>query len=217
MSPSLRRFRGLIYLAVLLVCAWSLWQQWPQRSAAPVGWLQQWQSELFTPLAAGQLSVQTLRGVAPGGLWLAPKGEAGPRLLYRATWEHGDERWKLEAELALSDKERASVMDALDARPEQGDQLLGDNLLEQLGQHRLLSLYLKPEAETTDASLSATFGAPRARVALPAGGEAWVYPQAGLTLFFTEGRLDLLQVEPLPAKPQAEAPADVPGQPAPGA
>ncbi|CAD5106033.1 hypothetical protein [Zestomonas carbonaria] len=194
MPSALSRFRWLIYTAVLAICAWSLWTQWQQRPAEPMGWLVDWQGELFVPLAGGVLSVQGLRERAPGSLWLAPKGEEGPRLLYRADWQDGDVRWKVEAELALSDKERASLLGALGATAEDGEQVLSDTLLEQLGQHRLSDLLLKPESEVREDRLSASLGAPRARFGLPDGGEAWLYPQSGLTLYLTDGRLDLMQV-----------------------
>ncbi|MCY1291356.1 hypothetical protein D9M70_405420 [compost metagenome] len=214
MSPALRRFRWLIYAAVFAVCVWSLWSQWQQRPAEPLPWLVEWQSELFAPLAGQRLSVQALQARVPGELWLAPRGEAGPRLLYRADWPDGSARWEVEAELALSDKERASLLKALDIRPEDGDQQLGGTLLEQLGQHRLVRLYLKPEREVDAAVLSASLGQPRARFGLPGGGEAWLYPEQGLTLYFSDGRLDLLQAAPFEEAP----PADVPeGLPAPGA
>lgn len=196
-SSALRPVRLLIYAVVLAVCVWSLWRQWPQRQAEPLPWLDDWRQALFVPLAGGELEVRRLREWVTGRLWLAPRGEAGPRLLYRADWRDGAARWRLEAELALSDRERASLLDALGARAEDEPQELSDALLDQLGGHRLAGLLLKPEQEVRAERLSASLGAPRVRFRLPEGGEAWFYPQAGLTLFYTDGRLDLLQVAPL--------------------
>ncbi|MBM7062382.1 hypothetical protein JQX08_16845 [Pseudomonas sp. UL073] len=196
MSPALRRFRWLIYLGVLLVCAWSLWQQWPQRPAAPLGWLQQWQSELIAPLAAETLTVQQLQAQVPGQLWLLPQGESGPRLVYRADWQDGELHGRVEVELALSDKERASLLAALGASAEAPEQALSDTLLEQLGAHHLATLLFKPDGELPAVRLTASLGAPRVRLGLPEGGEAWLYPEQGMTLFVAEERLRLLQVVP---------------------
>ncbi|UVE18095.1 hypothetical protein NVV93_01445 [Pseudomonas sp. LS44] len=197
MAPQLRSFRWLIYAAVVAVSAWSLWTLRAQQPGEPLPWLVDWQQQVFTPLAEERLSVQELRALAPGALWIQPQGEAGPRLLYRADWQANDLAWQLEAELALTQKERDSLLAATGIAASAAEQELSEELLGQLAQHHFASLLLKPVAAVADKRVIASLGPPRVRLGVEEGGEAWVYPEQGLTLYLRDGQLQLLQNLPI--------------------
>ncbi|AYC31116.1 hypothetical protein D3880_01365 [Pseudomonas cavernae] len=201
MSPQLRSFRWLIYAGVLLVSAWSLWTLRGQQPGEPLPWLVDWQQQVFVPLAEERLTLAELRALTGGELWVQPQGEGGPRLLYRADWRAAEQSWQLEAELALSQNERDSLLAATGLAAGSAEQALSGELLDQLGQHRLASLLLKPADTVAGARLIASLGQPRVRLGLQEGGEAWVYPQLGLTLFLRDEQLQLLQNLPR-RKPQ---------------
>ncbi|MNG19204.1 hypothetical protein D3C85_1420680 [compost metagenome] len=65
----------------------------------------------------------------------------------------------------------------------------------QLGAHRVAVLNLVPMGDVSAARLAASIGPPRLR--LRAGeGEAWVYPQQGLSAHLLDGKLQLLHLVP---------------------
>mgnify|MGYP000206318998 CR=1 FL=1 len=115
----------------------------------------------------------------------------GARLLYRGEWRADGEPWRLEAELALSEVERKSLM----AAAGDAEQPLAGALLAQLGSHEVVGLTLAPQGAVSVARLTASLGQPRLRLQL-VEGEAWVYPRLGLTAHSEDERLRLLQVVP---------------------
>lgn len=196
--PALRRrppallFTGVALLACLL--AYGLNHLW-QRPAAPLGWLGEWQGQVLQPLAEGQLNLQQLRERLPQGeLWVRPQLD-GLRLLYRGELATDDAPWSLQAELELSEVERASLAKATGLGPRDAEQPLATALQDSLGRHRIVALDLRPQTVVEQARVVASLGEPRLRLQLQAG-EAWVYPQQGLTAHLGEERLQLLRAVP---------------------
>lgn len=193
--PPLRLQHGLIFVAVaLLFFAWGAWLMRPQPAPAPLPWLAEWQTAVFVPLADNRLSLAMLRTQVQGELWLQPRLD-GPRLLYRADWQASGEPWALEAELELGEAERVSLMAAagLDARDD--EQPLGGQMLAELGSQAIVGLTLKPQQAVAAERLASSIGQPRLRLELDEG-QAWVYPEAGLTAHTADEQLLLLQVVP---------------------
>lgn len=196
--PALRRrppallFTGVALLACLLAF-WlnGLWQ----RPAKPLGWLGEWQNQVLQPLADEQLTLMQLRERLPQGeLWVQPQPD-GLRLLYRSELATADATWLLQAELALSEIERASLAKATGLGPRDTEQSLAAALQESLGQHRIVALDLRPQAAVEAERVIASLGEPRLRLQLQTG-EAWVYPQQGLTAHLAGERLQLLRAVP---------------------
>jgi hypothetical protein len=149
---------------------------------------------VLTPLADDDLSLARLQDQVAGELWLQPSLQ-GPRLLYRGQWQAGGEPWTLEAELALNEAERASLVAAQGANAQDGEQPLSEQLLAQLGSHAIASLVLKPQDEVAVERLVGSLGQSRLRMELDEG-QAWVYPELGLTLHVQDERLSLLHALP---------------------
>jgi hypothetical protein len=193
--PPLRTQHWLVFAAVaLLFFAWGAWLTRPPVPAAPLPWLDEWQAKVLTPLADDRLSLARLQDQVVGELWLQPSLQ-GPRLFYRGQWPAGGEPWTLEAELALSEAERASLVAAQGANAQDGEQPLSEQLLAQLGSHAIASLVLKPQDEVAVERLVGSLGQPRLRLELDEG-QAWVYPELGLTLHVQDERLSLLHALP---------------------
>lgn len=185
-------FTGVALLACLL--AYGLNHLW-QRPAEPLGWLGEWQGQVLQPLAEGQLTLQQLRERLPEGeLWVQPQLD-GLRLLYRGELAVDDEPWSLQAELELSESEQTSLARATGLGPRDAEQPLAAALQESLGQHRITALDLRPQAAVEQARVVASLGEPRLRLQLQAG-EAWVYPQQGLTAHMNGESLQLLRAVP---------------------
>lgn len=193
--PPLRVQHWLVFVAVaLLFFAWGAWLVRPPQPAAPLPWLVEWRRDVLAPLAEDRLSLAALRATVDGELWLQPRLD-GARLLYRGEWRAGGETWGLEAELALSATEREGLMAAAGLDVEAAEQPLGAGLLAQLGDHAIVGLNLEPHGELAAERLAATLGQPRLRLEL-AEGQAWVYPELGLTLHLDDERLRLLHAVP---------------------
>ncbi|WP_137885946.1 hypothetical protein [Pseudomonas sp. 2FE] len=193
--PPLRLQHWLLFaLVALLFFAWGGWLMRAPDKVAPLAGLAEWQSQLLTPLAEDRLTLTRLSAAAAGELWLQPRVD-GPRLLYRAQLAAAGEAWRLEAELALTDSERASLMAATRLGLKDAEQPLGQQLLAQLGQHALTTLTLTPLQPVSGERVAASLGQPRLRLEL-AEGEAWVYPQQGLTAHVQGDQLQLLRVVP---------------------
>ena len=198
--PPLRLQHGLIFVAVaLLFFAWGAWLVRPQPAAPALPWLAEWQAAVLVPLADNRLSLAMLRTQVEGELWLQPRLD-GARLLYRAHWQASGEPWALEAELELDEAERASLMAAaglgaagLGAGGD--EQPLGGQMLAELGSQAVVGLTLKPQQAVAAERLLSSVGQPRLRLEL-AAGQAWVYPEAGLTAHTADEQLLLLQVVP---------------------
>ncbi len=192
-----RRPPALLFTGVaLLACLLAFWLNdlW-QRPAKPLGWLGEWQAQVLQSLADGQLTLQQLREHLPEGeLWVQPQLD-GLRLLYRGELATDDLSWRLQAELELSEVERASLAKATGLGPRDAEQPLAAALQESLGQHRIMALDLHPQAAVEQGRVVASLGEPRLRLQLQEG-EAWVYPQQGLTAHLAGERLQLLRAVP---------------------
>lgn len=193
--PPLRVQHWLVFAAVaLLFFAWGAWLVRPPQPAEPLPWLGEWQREVLTPLADGRLELARLSERVAGELWLQPR-LAGARLLYRGEWQASGEPWLLEAELGLSEAERDSLLAAAGLGAKDAEQPLGGPLVAELGRHAVLGLSLKPQHAVAAERLAASLGQPRLRLEL-GEGQAWVYPELGLTAHVGDGQLQLLHGVP---------------------
>jgi hypothetical protein len=75
------------------------------------------------------------------------------------------------------------------------EQPLGGQVLAELGSQSILSLTLKPQQAVAAERLASSIGQPRLRLEL-GEGQAWVYPEAGLTAHTADEQLLLLQMVP---------------------
>ncbi|MDH4565730.1 hypothetical protein E8E95_03475 [Pseudomonas sp. BN414] len=190
---SLRTSHWLLFASVaVLFFSLALWMSNQSDRAEPLPWLQDWQESVIVPMAEGDLPLEKLAELAPGELWLQPRAE-GPRLVYRTEQEREEGVWRLEGELELSDGERNSLSKALGAGTD--EQPLSGEMLEQLGGHRVAVLNMVPMAEVSAARLAASIGPPRLRLRT-GEGEAWIYPQQGLSAHLLEGKVQLLHLVP---------------------
>ncbi|AMO74024.1 MULTISPECIES: hypothetical protein [Pseudomonas] len=193
--PRLRPAHGLLILAfALLAFAAGLWVARSTAPLPPPAWLEDWQREVFGPLADGTLDLGQLHSWQEGALWLT-RDQQGAQLSYRGTLGTPDGPWRMEAELVLSDEERSSLQKATGIAPGAPDQPLSDAMLEQLRRQVVASVLLAPSQTLSVGRLVASFGPPRLRLQTD-GGEAWIYPERGLTLLHRNGELVWLQVVP---------------------
>ena len=168
----------------------------PQPPAEPLAEFKDWQAPLLQPLAEGRLSLAQLVAAVPGELWLQPRLD-GPRLLYRAELSGNDRSWTIEAELNLTAEQRLSLQQATAVQMADGEVPLGAGLRDELGPQQIAQLLIKPvAAPVAESTLLPTFGPPRLRLQL-AEGEAWVYPEQGLTIHLAERQLVLLHWLPV--------------------
>jgi hypothetical protein len=191
--PPLRPQHWLIFAVVaLLFFAWGVWLMRAMGPAEPWPWFEELRVEVLTPLADDRLSLGQLNARVDGELWLQPNLD-GPRLLFRGAWPVADgEPWPLEAELALGRAERESLATVFGAAGQGAEQPLGEQMLAQLARHKLISLSLNPEqGEAPAGRLASSIGQPRLRLEL-AEGQAWVYPELGLTAHLHDEQLRLL-------------------------
>ncbi|WP_425917282.1 hypothetical protein [Pseudomonas sp. GWSMS-1] len=193
--PPIRPQHWLIFAVVAaLFFAWGSWLMRPQPAAQPLPWLAQWQAEVLTPLADDRLSVVHLRDALEGELWLQPSLD-GARLLYRGELQDGNEAWSLEAEVGLEAAERESLLAAAGLKPTDKAQPLGSQLLVSLANRPIIALTLLPPAPLDAARLAASIGQPRLTLEL-AEGQAWVYPELGMTAHLQDGELYFLYAVP---------------------
>ncbi|MDX5371015.1 MAG: hypothetical protein LPK18_01070 [Pseudomonadaceae bacterium] len=185
-----RRPPALLFTIVALAsCLFGYWLLTPrEEKVEPLPWLQQWDRTVLQPLLAERLSVAQLgRQLSGSELWLQP----GPRLLLRGELDD----WQVEGELALSEAQRASLVAASGIGPDDAEQPQSAQMLEQLAGQAIAALSLRPRQEVAAARISASLGAPRLRLQLQEG-EAWVYPQQGLTVHLQDDRVRLLRAVP---------------------
>lgn len=196
MKLSSLRTQDWLLLAVVaaLFFAWGAWLMRPQPPAEPLPWLSQWQNRALQPLADDRLSLAQLTELQDGELWLQANLD-GARLLYRAQLADDEQSWSVEAEVALSDAERSSLLAAAGLDLGDGEQPLSAHLLDALGQHGILSLTLLPPEPLDRARLAASIGQPRLTLEL-AEGQAWVYPELGMTAHLQDEELFFLYVVP---------------------
>jgi hypothetical protein len=193
--PPLRLQHWLVFAAVaLLFFAWGAWLVRPPQPVEPLPWLIEWRRDLLTPLADGRLSLVRLSERVGGELWLQPRAD-GSRLLYRGEWQASGEPWALEAELELTEAERDSLMAAAGLGVKDAEQPLSAQLLVELGSRSVAGLSLEPQHEVAAERLAASLGQPRLRLEL-VEGQAWVYPELGLTVHLDDEHLRLLHAVP---------------------
>ncbi|MDD0842238.1 hypothetical protein [Pseudomonas sp. Gutcm_11s] len=188
-----RRPPALLFTIVALAsCLLGYWLLTPREDkVAPAPWLQQWDIEVLRPLLEDRLSVGDLsQRLSAAELWLQPRMD-GPRLLLRGELDG----WRVEGELALSDAQRASLADASGVRPNDPEQPQSAEMLAQLAGRNIEGLNLLPQQLVSATTLSASLGEPRLRLQLQEG-EAWVYPQQGLTAHIQDERVQLLRAVP---------------------
>ncbi|MDH4563500.1 hypothetical protein [Pseudomonas sp. BN411] len=191
--PSLRTSHWLLFASVaVLFFSLALWMSKQSDRAEPLPWLVDWQESVIVPMADGDLPLEKLAELAPGELWLQPRAE-GPRLIYRSEQERDEGTWRLEAELELSDGERDSLSKALGKGTD--EQPLSGEMLDQLSGHRVAVLNMVPMGEVSAARLATSIGPPRLRLRT-GEGEAWIYPQQGLSAHLLEGKIQLLHLVP---------------------
>ncbi|BAN46003.1 hypothetical protein [Metapseudomonas resinovorans] len=191
--PPLRSSHWLLFASVaVLFFSLALWMSRQSDRSEPLPWLVEWQESVINPLADESLTLAQLAEVAPGELWLQPRAE-GPRLVFRSEQDREEGAWRLEADLQLSESERASLAKSLGKGTD--EQPLSPELLAQLGGHRVAVLNMVPMAEVSAARLIASIGAPRLRLRT-GEGEAWIYPQQGLSAHLLENQLQLLHLVP---------------------
>ena len=180
----------------LVAALFFAWGAWLMRSTEvePVANLQQWRDVLLQPLAEDELMLRVVQASASGDLWLAPRLD-GARLFYRASLDGEEGDWLLEAEVRLSLEQRNSLMAAQGLQAGDAELALGQSLVDQMAGFSIASLNLSaPQALASD-RLAASLGQPRLTLEL-AEGQAWVYPQWGLTVHLQGDEVELLHAVP---------------------
>lgn len=180
----------------LVAALFFAWGAWLMRSSEvePVANLQQWRDVLLQPLAEDELMLREVQALVPGELWLEPRLD-GARLSYRATLEGEEGEWLLQAELVLSQGQRDSLMAAQGLKPGDADTVLDDSLSEQMAGFAIASLTLQAPDALASERLATSLGQPRLTLEL-ADGQAWVYPQWGLTVHLRGDEVELLHAVP---------------------
>lgn len=180
----------------LVAALFFAWGAWLMRSTEvePVAHLQQWRDALLQPLAEDGLTLRDVQALVPGELWLEPRLD-GARLSYRATLEGEEGEWLLQAELVLSQGQRDSLMAAQGLKPGDADTVLDDSLSEQMAGFAIASLTLQAPDALASERLATSLGQPRLTLEL-ADGQAWVYPQWGLTVHLRGDEVELLHAVP---------------------
>ncbi|TRO11134.1 hypothetical protein EQ836_13405 [Ectopseudomonas mendocina] len=172
------------------------WGAWLMRSSEvqPVANLQQWRAALLQPLAEDGLTLRDVQALVPGELWLEPRLD-GARLSYRATLEGEEGEWPLQAELALSKNQRDSLLAAQGLKAGDAELALDQSLAEQMAGFAIANLSLQAPDALASERLAASLGQPRLTLEL-ADGQAWVYPQWGLTVHLRGDDVALLHAVP---------------------
>ncbi|MBH3339517.1 hypothetical protein I5L51_10410 [Pseudomonas mendocina] len=180
-------------LVAVLFFAWGAWLM-RGTEVEPVANLQQWRDVLLQPLAEDELTLRDVQASAPGELWLEPRLD-GARLVYRAPFEGEEGEWSLDAELKLSAEQRDSLMTAQGLNAGDGEQALGQSLVDQMAGFSIASLNLNAPQALASERLAASLGQPRLTLEL-VDGQAWVYPQWGLTVHLRGDEVALLHAVP---------------------
>ena len=184
----------LVFVAVAVL--FFAWGAWLMRSGEvhPLANLQQWRDALLQPLAEDELTLREVQALAPGELWLVPRLD-GARLFYRASLDGEEGDWLLEAEVRLSLEQRDSLMAAQGLQAGDTELALGQSLVDQMAGFSIASLNLSAPQALASERLAASLGQPRLTLEL-AEGQAWVYPQWGLTVHLQGDEVELLHAVP---------------------
>jgi len=184
----------LVFVAVAVL--FFAWGAWLMRSGEvhPLANLQQWRDALLQPLAEDELTLREVQALAPGELWLVPRLD-GARLFYRASLDGEEGGWLLEAEVRLSLEQRDSLMAAQGLQAGDTELALGQSLVDQMAGFSIASLNLSAPQALASERLAASLGQPRLTLEL-AEGQAWVYPQWGLTVHLQGDEVELLHAVP---------------------
>ncbi|MGP0172984.1 hypothetical protein ACSVIJ_14010 [Pseudomonas sp. NCHU5208] len=193
-KPPLKAQHWLLFIVVAV--AFFAWGLWLTRSGEvqPLASLQQWRDALLQPLADDELALRDVQALASGELWLQPRLD-GARLLYRAQLQDEEGDWSLQAEVALSGKQRDSLMAAQGLQAGDAEVELSESLLGQMADFAIAEVNLDAPPSLPSERLAASLGQPRLTLEL-AEGQAWVYPQWGLTVHLREGDVELLHAVP---------------------
>lgn len=180
-TPPLRVQHWLLFaLLAGLFFAWGAWLMRGPQAPTPLPWLADWQARVLQPLVEERLSLAALSAKVEGELWLQPQpAEQGARLLYRGPVNGEEGLWQVQAEVQLSSAERASLVKAVGLARE--EQPLSAQMVGQLARQPIESVEFTAPPSVPAERVAATLGQPRLRLPLPEG-EAWVYPQWGLTV-----------------------------------
>lgn len=193
--PPLRVQHWLLFaLLAGLFFAWGTWLMRGPQAPTPLPWLADWQTRVLPPLVDERLSLAALSAQVEGELWLQPQAaEQGVRLLYRGALRDEEALWQVQAEVQLSDAERASLVKAVGLARE--EQPLSVQMVGQLARQPIDSVQFTAPPSVPAERVAATLGQPRLRLPLPEG-EAWVYPQWGLTVRVQDDLVLSLQALP---------------------
>lgn len=193
--PPLRVQHWLLFaLLAGLFFAWGAWLMRGPQAPTPLPWLAGWQARVLPPLVEERLSLAALSAQVEGELWLQPQAaEQGARLLYRGALRDEEALWQVQAEVQLSDAERASLVKAVGLAGE--EQPLSVQMVGQLARQPIDSVQFTAPPSVPAERVAATLGQPRLRLPLPEG-EAWVYPQWGLTVRVQDDLVLSLQALP---------------------
>lgn len=193
--PPLRVQHWLLFaLLAGLFFAWGTWLMRGPQAPTPLPWLADWQTRVLPPLVEERLSLAALSAQVEGELWLQPQAaEQGVRLLYRGALRDEEALWQVQAEVQLSDAERASLVKAVGLAGE--EQPLSVQMVGQLARQPIDSVQFTAPPSVPAERVAATLGQPRLRLPLPEG-EAWVYPQWGLTVRVQDDLVLSLQALP---------------------
>ncbi|ARU90241.1 hypothetical protein [Pseudomonas sp. M30-35] len=196
--PPLRAQHWLIFAGVAFIFfSWGAWLMRGPQMVEPLAWLQKWQTDIFDPLAADQLTLMRLSSEVEedGELWLQPRLD-GSRLLYRSELQADDQAWAVEARIALSDDELVSLMAAVGVDEKGEEQPLSAQLVRQLGHYEVIYLSLKPLEAVATQRIISSLGQPKLSLELQEGGQALVYPERGLTVHTLDDEVGLLFAVP---------------------
>lgn len=193
-KPPLKAQHWLLFIVVAV--AFFAWGLWLTRSGEvhPLASLQQWRDALLQPLADDKLALRDVQALAAGELWLQPRLD-GARLLYRAQIQDEEGDWSLQAEVALSGKQRDSLMAAQGLQAGDAEVALSESLLGQMADFAIAEVNLGAPPSLPSERLAASLGQPRLTLEL-AEGQAWVYPQWGLTVHLLDDDVALLHAVP---------------------